>query len=85
MTSRSTKRSKSSARLASSLACSWIAPVLAASSTICSSSSFEMRASVKFVRSENGFSSRFEAAVRNQMMGLATRDSQAMGLATTSA
>ena len=85
MTSRSTRRSKSSARVASSLAWTWIAPVLPASSTICSSSSFEMRASVKLVRSENGFSNRFDVAVRNQTTGLAMRDSQAIGLATRSA
>ena len=85
MTSLSVSRSKSSARDASSLACSWMAPVLAASSTICSSSSFEMRASMKLVRSENGRSTRFEAAVSNQTIGFAMRDSAAIGLAISSA
>ena len=85
ITSRSARRSKSSARDASSLACSWMAPVFAASSTICSSSSFEMRDSEKLVRSENGRSTRFEVAVSSQTIGLAMRDSTASGLATSSA
>ena len=85
ITALSVSRSKSSAREASSLACSWMAPVFAASSTICSSSSFEIRDSEKLVRSENGRSIRFEVAVSSQTIGLAIRDSHAIGLAASSA
>jgi hypothetical protein len=85
MTSRRVSVSNWSAREASSLACSWIAPDRAASSTSCSISSFETRASMKLVLSESGRSRRFELAVRNQTRGLMAYDRAESGRATTSA
>ena len=85
ITSLRRRRSNCRARDASSLACSWIAPVCAASSTIFSNASFEIRDSEKLVRSENGRSTRFDVAVSSQTIGDARRDSHAIGLAISSA
>ena len=85
ITSCSDSLSNSSAREAISLACSCRAPVSAASSTICCSSSLEMRASMKLVRSANGRSTTFELAVRNQTIGRASQASHSSGLAMSSA
>ena len=85
MTSDNASRSNCSARDASSLACSWIVPALPASSTICSISSLEMRASRNVVRSENGRSTTFELAVSSHTSGLAISESSTSGLAMISA
>ncbi len=75
MMSAPVRLSNSSAREVSSVVCSSSAPVLAASSTSCWSSSFDRRASVKVVRSANGFSTTLELAVASHTSGRASQDS----------
>ena len=60
-------------------------PAFPASSTSCSSSSAERRASVKVVRSPKGRSTRFEVLVRSQTSGRASWESHRSGFPTTSA
>ncbi len=78
-TSASVSWSNAIARDAISPACWSTVPVLAASSTSCCSSSRDRRASMKFVRSRNGFKIRFEVAVSSTTSGLAAADSQRSG------